>query len=192
MNPPPTGKVPIAAPNGDKDALDQPRIADQPFPVAKDYKAIIDWLKKPRARGQYSRDHAWTVGAVPILAIDLSAEVPTGCASIGRLIPEEAFIAAIASCHMLTFLHLAISLGVDVLSYHDEAVGVMTKNEAGVNWISEVTLHPTIRYGKKMSATREAELQLHKEASAQCFIELSIKTRVNIVCSNHDRQTPTR
>lgn len=43
-----------------------------------------------------------------------------------------------------------------------------------------------------MSATREAELQLHKEASAQGFIELSIKTRVNIVSSNHDRQTPTR
>lgn len=189
MNPPAIGKAALAPPNGNKDAKDQTKIADDAFPVAKDYKAIVDWLNKPRARGQYSRDHAWTVGTVPILATDFSSEVPQGCASAGRVIPEEAFIAAIASCHMLTFLHRAFGYGIDVLSYHDEAVGVLTKNEAGINWISEVTLHPTITYGK-VSATREAEVQLHKEAHENCFIGQSIKTVVPVVCSNADRQIP--
>ena len=69
MNPPAIGKAALAPPNGNKDAKDQTKIADEAFPVAKDYKAIVDCLNKPRARGQYSRDHAWTVGAVPILAL---------------------------------------------------------------------------------------------------------------------------
>lgn len=179
----------LAPPNGNKNAKDQLKIADEPFPVAKDYKAIIHWLKKPRTRGQYSRDHAWTVGAVPLLATDLSSEVPAGCASAGRLIPEEAFLAAIASCPMLTFLHRAFGYGIAVLSYHDETVGIMTKNQAGINWSSEVTLHPTITYGK-LSATREAEVQLHKEAHENCFIGQSIKTIVTVVCTNTDRQLP--
>ncbi len=90
---------------------------------------------------------------------------------------------------MLTFLHRAFGDGIDVLSSHDEAVGVLTKNEAGINWISEVTLHPTITYGK-VSATREAEVQLHNETHENCFIGQSIKTIVPVVCSNADRQIP--
>jgi len=58
--------------------------------------------------------------------------------------PEEAFVAAVSSCHMLTFLYLAGKAGYRVDSYHDEAVGVMTKNEKGVSWVSRITLDPVI------------------------------------------------
>jgi organic hydroperoxide reductase OsmC/OhrA len=178
------------APTGGETSASSPLPASAPAALA-DYTAAIDWRKKSRPRGQYSRDHAWTVGSITVPATDWSEEVPDGCASAGRLIPEEAFIASIASCHMLGFLHRAIGLGLDVLSYHDHAVGVLTQNQAGLNWISAVTLHPVVTYGPKCSATREAEIQLHKEAHENCFIGQSIKTAVTIICANSDRQSPT-
>ena len=49
--------------------------------------------------------------------------------------PEEAFVASIASCHMLTFLWVAVRQGFEVESYEDDAVGVMTKNEKRVSWV---------------------------------------------------------
>ena len=69
--------------------------------------------------------------------------------------PEEAFVASLSSCHMLTFLHVARLAGFQVDSYEDEAVGDMTKNERGVPWIAVVTLNPTIVYaGDKRPSPR--------------------------------------
>lgn len=79
---------------------------------------------------------------------------------------------------MLTFLYLAGKQGFQVESYDDQAVGVMTKNEKGVPWVSLVTLHPRIVYN---GATRPApadEEHLHHAAHEQCFIANSIKTEV--------------
>ena len=58
--------------------------------------------------------------------------------------PEEAFVASLSSCHMLTYLFIASRKGFEVTSYEDEAVGVMTNNEKGTPWVSAVTLHPRI------------------------------------------------
>ena len=60
--------------------------------------------------------------------------------------PEEAFVASLSSCHMLTFLDLARRAGFVVDSYEDEAEGVMEKNASGKYWISRVTLRPRIAY----------------------------------------------
>lgn len=81
---------------------------------------------------------------------------------------------------MLTFLFLAYKQGFQVENYDDEAVGVMTKNEKGVPWVSAITLHPQISYGgeKRPSAT-EVE-RLHRMAHEQCFIANSIKTAVTV------------
>jgi organic hydroperoxide reductase OsmC/OhrA len=58
--------------------------------------------------------------------------------------PEEAFVAVVASCHMLTFVWLASRAGFVADRYEDEAVGVMSKNERGAWWVSTVTLRPRI------------------------------------------------
>jgi hypothetical protein len=66
----------------------------------------------------------------------------------GTVDPEEAYIAAISSCHMLTFLFLASDDGIEVLSYEGEAVGRMTKNERGQLWVSAVELSPRVVYAE--------------------------------------------
>jgi organic hydroperoxide reductase OsmC/OhrA len=81
---------------------------------------------------------------------------------------------------MLTYLYLACQQGFQVDSYHDEAVGVMTKNEKGVPWVGLITLHPQIAYsGNKRPAPADEE-RLHHGAHEQCFIANSIKTEVTV------------
>ena len=106
--------------------------------------------------------------------------VPMPWSNPANVDPEEAFVAAISSCHMLTFLYLAGQRGFLVDSYRDEAVGVMTKNERGVPWVSAVTLHPQIRYGGSTLPLPPEEARLHHEAHEQCFIASSIKTEVTV------------
>ena len=91
--------------------------------------------------------------------------------------PEEAFVAAISSCHFLTFIWLASKEGFVIESYEDRAVGKMTNNERGVLWVSEVTLNLKIAYGEK-KPTREDEGRLHHAAHEQCFIANSVKTKI--------------
>ncbi len=81
---------------------------------------------------------------------------------------------------MLTFLYLAYRKGFQVESYEDEAIGVMTKNERGVSWISAVTLRPKIAFSGLQLPTAADQKALHHDAHEQCFIANSIKTEVRI------------
>lgn len=81
---------------------------------------------------------------------------------------------------MLTYLYLASREGFQADSYHDEAVGVMTKNEKGVPWVSRATLHPQIAYSGQKLPTPADEECLHHKAHEQCFIANSIKTEVSV------------
>jgi organic hydroperoxide reductase OsmC/OhrA len=92
--------------------------------------------------------------------------------------PEEAFVASISSCHMLTFLYVASKQGFQVDSYKDQAIGNMTKGEKGVPWISLVTLHPEIKYGDLKIPNPAEEQHLHHLAHEQCFIANSVKTQI--------------
>ena len=87
-------------------------------------------------------------------------------------------MAAISSCHMLTFLWVACKQGFQVQSYRDEAIGVMTKNERGIPWVSSVTLHPRIEYGGEKHPTPVDVERLHHLAHDQCFIANSVNTVV--------------
>jgi organic hydroperoxide reductase OsmC/OhrA len=65
-------------------------------------------------------------------------------------------------------------------SYEDEAIGVMSKNEKGVSWVSAVMLHPKISYSGEKLPTPADEERLHHLAHEQCFIANSIKTAVTV------------
>jgi organic hydroperoxide reductase OsmC/OhrA len=95
--------------------------------------------------------------------------------------PEEAFVAAVSSCHMLTFLYVAAKQGFQVDRYEDEAVGALTKNERGVPWLSLITLNPKIVYSGAKLPTAADEGHLHHLAHEQCYIANSIKAEVKIV-----------
>jgi organic hydroperoxide reductase OsmC/OhrA len=148
-----------------------------------EYKAIIKWRRNSPdfLKGQYSREHTWTFdGGMTIPASPSPHVVPAPWSNPANVDPEEAFVAAISSCHMLTFLWLASRQGFQIDSYEDETVGVMTKNEKGMPWVSSVTLNPKIIFsGEKTPATRD-ENELHHAAHEQCFIANSVKTEIII------------
>ena len=94
--------------------------------------------------------------------------------------PEEAFVASLSSCHLLTYLFLAFKAGFEIESYEDEAVGSLTKNERGVLWVSTVVLRPRIVYKGAKKPSHEEENRLHHAAHEQCFISNSVKTEVTV------------
>ncbi len=79
---------------------------------------------------------------------------------------------------MLTFLYLASKQGFQIDRYDDESIGVMTKNEKAVPWVSLVTLNPQIIFSGDKLPTPTDEKNLHHLAHEQCFIANSIKTEV--------------
>jgi organic hydroperoxide reductase OsmC/OhrA len=149
-----------------------------------EYKATIKWQRTSPdfLKGRYSREHTWTFdGGVTVPASPSPHVVPAPWSNPACVDPEEAFVAAISSCHMLTFLYLAAKQGFQIDSYEDEAVGVMAKNEKGVPWVSLVTLNPRVIYSGEKSPTPADVEHLNRLAQEQCYIANSIKTDV-IVC----------
>jgi organic hydroperoxide reductase OsmC/OhrA len=150
------------------------------FPEMSEHKAMITWKRSgPDFRaGRYSRAHTWRFdGGAEVPASASPSVVPAPWSNPAGVDPEEAFVASVASCHMLWWLSLAAQEGFDVEDYADEAIGTMARNEAGASWISAVVLNPRIRYGAR-APTPADEARLHERAHALCFIANSIKTRV--------------
>jgi len=147
-----------------------------------EHKATIRWAQDQGEflKGSYSRVHTWSFdGGVTVPASSSPAAVRVPLSNPANVDPEEAFVASIASCHMLTFLWAAYRAKVDVLAYEDDAVGIMTKNEQGVPWVSEVTLRPRITYAG--APPDDALLaRLHHDAHAGCFIANSVKTEIRV------------
>lgn len=132
-------------------------------------------------KGQYSREHTWTFdGGATVPASSAPSSVPLPFSNPAHVDPEEALVASVSSCHMLTFLFLASRKGFQIDSYSDEAVGTMTKNENGVPWVSAIRLNPAISYGGDKRPSQEEETQLHHAAHEQCFIANSIKSEVTV------------
>jgi organic hydroperoxide reductase OsmC/OhrA len=131
--------------------------------------------------GRFSRAHSWAFdGGLTVPASSSPSVVRPPMSDPAAVDPEEAFVASLSSCHMLTFLHLARRAGFHVQSYDDSAVGEMTKNEKGVPFISTVTLNPRIVYGGDKRPSAEELAHLHHESHEQCFIAQSVKTEVKV------------
>lgn len=146
-----------------------------------EHRATIRWAHSGGdfLKGMYSREHSWSFdGGTTVPASSSPLVVPKPYSNESHVDPEEAFVASIASCHMLTFLYVAAKAGVQIERYEDEAVGTMTKNEQGVPWVSTVILRPRITYGGATPAAEADEDLLHHAAHRQCFIANSVKTTI--------------
>ncbi len=146
-----------------------------------EHKAIIRWKRTSDEflKGKYSREHSWTFdGGATVQASSSPAVVPVPYSNPSHVDPEEAYVASLSSCHMLTFLYLAGRKGFQIDSYDDEAVGLVSPNERRLPWVSTVTLQPRIVYGGAKRPTAEEEEQLHHQAHEQCFIANSVKSEI--------------
>jgi organic hydroperoxide reductase OsmC/OhrA len=154
-----------------------------------EHKATIRWQRTTPdfLNGKYSREHTWSFdGGMIVPASPSPTVVPAPFSNPANIDPEEAFVAAISSCHMLTYLYLASRQGFQVDTYHDDAVGLVTKNEKGVPWVSLAVLHPQIAYSGDKLPTPADEERLHHMAHEQCFIANSIKTEVSVKATKHE------
>jgi organic hydroperoxide reductase OsmC/OhrA len=147
-------------------------------------QARLEWSrgKWSSIKGKYSREHVCELdGGVKLRVTDSWLLLPEGYRDGARVDPEKMFVATIASAHMLSWLHLAFSYGIEVESYHDTAVGVLGEISPEVHWISEVILQPRITFNDRSSATAAAQAKLHELAHEQCFIANSIKTKLTVL-----------
>jgi organic hydroperoxide reductase OsmC/OhrA len=143
------------------------------------HQATISWHRNSESftYGTYPRDHSWSFqGGVEIPA----SAAPDYLGSDTRVDPEEAYVAALSSCHMLTFLAIAAKRNIVVDSYVDDAVGYLEKNESGELSITRVALRPTIIFAPDSEPGQEALKKLHHSAHKHCFIANSVKTVVEV------------
>jgi organic hydroperoxide reductase OsmC/OhrA len=147
------------------------------------YEARIAWQRGDQkfSDNRYSRAHEWTFdGGARVPASSSPHVVPLPMSDPAGVDPEEALVAAAASCHMLFFLSIAARSGFIVDSYADRADAVMEKNSDGKFVITRITLRPEIVFsGDRRPDAAELEA-IHHESHDQCFIANSIKAEVVI------------
>ncbi|MGQ0429019.1 MAG: OsmC family protein [Gammaproteobacteria bacterium] len=146
-----------------------------------EYKAVVSWDRNGAVftDHRYSRVHRWQFdGGVEVPASASPHVVPLPMSSEAAVDPEEAFVAALSSCHMLWFLSIAAKRKLLVESYRDEAVGVMAKDGNGKLAMTSVTLRPRVVFGGERQPGRDEVLAIHHAAHEECFIANSVKTDV--------------
>jgi organic hydroperoxide reductase OsmC/OhrA len=146
------------------------------------YTATIRWTRDPEtdfARGQYSRAHSWEFdGGVTVPASPSPHVVPAPWSNKDAVDPEEAFVASLASCHMLFFVDFARRAGFVVDSYVDQSEGLLEKRDDGKMWMSQVTMRPQVAFSGDKRPTDAEIADLHHRAHDQCFIANSVTTKV--------------
>lgn len=151
------------------------------------YTAVVEWQRAQDERfhdNRYSRAHRWAFDGGAVVPASSSPQVvrlPFSDAS--AVDPEEAYVAALSSCHMLWFLSLAARDGYVVDSYRDAAEGLMAHNAACKEVMTDVLLKPAIAFsGSK--APSDAELaRLHHEAHESCYLANSVRTEIRVAGS---------
>ncbi len=147
------------------------------------YHAEIVWTRNATPqdflKNRYSRRHLLRFdGGVELPASSSPHVVPLPWSDAAAVDPEEAFVAALSSCHMLWFLSIAARRGFCVDGYRDAAEGVMARNTAGRLAMTRVTLRPAVRFGGQAQPTPEELQSMHHEAHEECFIANSVTTEV--------------
>lgn len=142
-----------------------------------EHSAVIRWRRTSDdfAYSTYNREHAWEFdGGESVRA----SAAPAYKGDPSCVDPEEAFIASLSACHMLTFLALCTKQGLVVDSYVDEAVGHLERLETGGMAITRVVLRPRIEFGGDGPPDDGVLDGLHRDAHTHCFIARSVRTEV--------------
>ncbi len=144
------------------------------------YGAEISWKRDGQAftDRRYSREHRWKFdGGIEVAASSSPHVVPLPMSAEEAIDPEEALVAALASCHMLSFLFIAAKRGLVVDRYEDAAEGTLAKNEEGRWAMTRVVLRPMVTFAGEEPDQAVLD-ELHHEAHDECFIANSVRTEV--------------
>lgn len=147
---------------------------DSPIvPTTHSYSTNVVWTGN-RGTGTssyraYDRGHEIRAAGKPPLFC--SAD-PKFLGDRARYNPEELLVAALSSCHMLWYLHLAADNGIVVTDYRDDANGVMVETAGGGGRFTEVTLRPIVTAREPVD--RALAERLHERAHHLCYIASSV------------------
>jgi organic hydroperoxide reductase OsmC/OhrA len=147
-----------------------------------EHTAAIEWSRGEAAflDQKYPRAHRWRFDGGAVVPGSSSPHVvPEPLSDPAAVDPEEAFVAALASCHMLWFLSIAAKRGFVVDAYADHATGTMARTAAGKLGITRVVLRPQVRFLGAVpdAATHEA---MHHEAHGACFLANSVTSEISV------------
>jgi organic hydroperoxide reductase OsmC/OhrA len=147
------------------------------------YTATVRWERRGAVftDSRYSRGHHWEFdGGVRVPASASPHSVPLPLSVAEAVDPEEAFIAAVASCHMLWFLSIAAGRGFVVEAYRDEAWAAIGRGAGGGAEITDVFLRPRVQFAAGGDPGPAGLAELHHAAHARCLIANSIRSEVHI------------
>lgn len=147
-----------------------------------EHVAIVEWVRgdQPFADNRYSRVHDWTFdGGALVRGSSAPTSVAVPMSDPAAVDPEEAFVAALSSCHMLFFLACAAKAGLIVDRYRDQATGLLGRDDRGRTSMTVVTLRPVVDFS---GATPEAAAldDLHHRAHEACYLANSVRTEIRI------------
>lgn len=146
-----------------------------------EYTTSIEWSCRDEEvflSRRYSRRHLWNFdGGLSIPASSSPYVVPPPMSDTDAVDPEEALVAAVASCHMLTFLGIAAQRRLAVREYRDNAVGRMGELDGNRQFVEEIRLHPEITFAGEPPSTALLD-RLHELAHRNCFVANSLTTRI--------------
>ncbi len=142
-----------------------------------EHKAHLVWTRDNLDFGykNYSRNHAWTFENGTKLEASAATQY---LGDSSRVDPEQAFVASLSSCHLLTFLALASFQKLTIERYEDNAIGHLAKNDAGRMVISRVDLYPKIDFAEGINPTRDQLEELHHKAHEECFLANSVTCEI--------------
>ncbi len=126
---------------------------------------------------KYSRNHTWKFDSGHEMTASAAAAYLGDPKNVN---PEEAYVASLSSCHMLTFLAIACKQKFVLDEYIDDAVGHMEKNADGKMAITKVTLKPKITFSGEKKPSAEELDKMHHAAHENCFIASSVKTEITV------------
>jgi organic hydroperoxide reductase OsmC/OhrA len=145
-----------------------------------EHRARIVWKRTSAdfTYDSYNRAHeiVFKNGGIALAA----SSAPAFKGDAERVDPEEAYVASLSSCHMLTFLAICARKRIVVDSYDDDASGALEKGEKGKLWMAHVILHPRVRFAPGTMVDNRMLDELHHRAHEDCFIANSVKTDVTV------------
>ena len=119
------------------------------------FKVTVDWHTSPAAEGEFNRDHQVKYGSGQSIE---ASSAPEYKGNEDKVNPEENLLAALSSCHMLTFLAIAHLKRLPVSTYSDNAIADLGKNDAGKIAVVKMTLNPEVVFAEGVESQEEKHI----------------------------------